>query len=249
MTFVREKKVSRKHIGRGILNTIIDNLPFEIHAPSYSFCGPGTKLAKRLARNDQPKNLLDSYCRDHDISYSLFRDESSRTIADRELAAKALQRFHSTDASLGEKIVALGVAGAMKAKTALGMGMKNEKQRKRQPRKKTNQIKGAALKTKQTKRKRQRVVPIAKRGGLLPLLLPILGALGALGGGAAGIAKAVQDSKANQQELAEQKRHNLAMEQATKGKGLYLKPYKGFGSRSNKGKGMYLAPFQKKKSS
>jgi hypothetical protein len=33
-------------IGKGLLNSAINSLPFEIHAPRYQFCGPGTKLEK-----------------------------------------------------------------------------------------------------------------------------------------------------------------------------------------------------------
>jgi hypothetical protein len=53
---------SRKHdvAGRGVLNTIINNLPFEAHIPGYQWCGPGTKIAKRLARGDKGVNLLDA---------------------------------------------------------------------------------------------------------------------------------------------------------------------------------------------
>lgn len=41
------------------LNKTIDSLPFELHIPGYNYCGPGTKLAARLARNSQPVNGLD----------------------------------------------------------------------------------------------------------------------------------------------------------------------------------------------
>lgn len=34
--------------GDGLLNKAINNLPFEMHLPKYNFCGPGTKLGKRL---------------------------------------------------------------------------------------------------------------------------------------------------------------------------------------------------------
>ena len=54
--------------GAGVLNTVINKLPFELHLPGYSYCGPGTKLRKRLARGDPPKNKLDSYCRDPNIA-------------------------------------------------------------------------------------------------------------------------------------------------------------------------------------
>jgi len=46
-----------------------------------------------------------------------------------------------------------------------------------------------------TKRRKKRILPVTKRGGILPLL-PLLGVVGSLAGGAAGIGKAVNDSKA-----------------------------------------------------
>ncbi|KAJ8945147.1 hypothetical protein NQ318_001612 [Aromia moschata] len=163
--------------GRGLLNTLINKLPVELHIPGYRYCGPGTKLEKRLERGDQGVNPLDEACKVHDIAYSQFKDTTSRNIADRELAEAATKRLKASDARLGEKIAAFGVANIMKAKSALG-------------------------------------------------------------GGAAGIAKAVNDSKANRQQLEEEKRHNLAMEAAATGKGLYLAPYK-------KGYGLYLSPNRK----
>jgi len=68
---------------------------------------------------------------------------------------------------------------------------------------------------------KKRILPVAKRGGVLPLL-PLLGVIGSLAGGAAGIAKVVNENKAAQRQLEELKRHNLAME----GRGVYLSPYK-----------------------
>lgn len=49
----------------------------------------------------------------------------------------------------------------------------------------------------------------------------MLGALGSLIGGAAGVAKAVNDGKAARRQLEELQRHNRAIE----GRGLYLAPY------------------------
>jgi len=94
----------------------------------------------------------------------------------------------------------------MKAKTKLGMGLKMTKTTKKTMKKKTV---------------KKRILPVAKRGGVLPIL-PMLGALGSLIGGAAGVAKAVNDRKAAQRQLQEMLRHNRAME----GRGLYLAPYK-----------------------
>lgn len=201
--------------GRGLVNTLINKLPFEAHLPSYNFLGPGTKLQKRLQRGDKGINPLDEAAKDHDIAYSQSQSLSDRHKADEILENKAWDRVKSKDASLGEKSAAWLVTNVMKAKRKLGMGIKKVK-------------KGGAL-TKKKRKSKKRIIPVPKQGGFLPLLLPILGALGALGGGAAGIAKAVNDSKAQQKEIEEQKRHNLAMEAAVKGKGLYLKPYKGYG--------------------
>ena len=73
-----------------------------------------------------------------------------------------------------------------------------------------------------------RVIKIPKTGGILPLI-PIfaaLSALGALSGGAAGIAKPVNDARAAKQQLTESQRHHKSMESIALGKGLYLRPYK-----------------------
>ncbi|KAJ8915544.1 hypothetical protein NQ315_012427 [Exocentrus adspersus] len=219
--------------GSGILDSIINNLPVELHIPGYRFCGPGTKLAKRLSRGDVSINGLDEACKEHDIAYS------------RE---KNLEQRHKADQNLGEKAAALAVATAMKVKTKLGMGCVNEKTKKRRDCKtgkrkaKSKRIGGSltfkdnikdaikvALKAVNKAKKKKkfikavRVIPIPKTGGFLPLI-PIfagLSALGALGGGAAGIAKAVNDAKDAKQKLEESKRHNVAMEQIAMGKGLY----------------------------
>lgn len=86
-----------------------------------------------------------------------------------------------------------------------------------------------------------RIVKIPKTGGFLPLI-PIfagLSALGTLTGGAAAIAKAVNDAKAAKIQLAEAQRHNKTMESIAIGKGLYMRPYKA-------GLGLFLNPAKKK---
>lgn len=203
--------------GSGLLNKLIDNLPIELHLPGYRFCGPGTKLSERLKKGEIGINPLDEACKEHDIVYSKSKENSTRSAADKILENKAFQRFKSSNTSVKERIAALGVASAMKAKRKLGMGLKKNKF-------KTKKGKGYSIRRKTKKAKR--IIPIPKKGGFLPLLFPILGALGALGGGAAGIAKAVNDAKANQAQLEELKRHNLVLENKTKGKGFYLAPFK-----------------------
>ena len=48
-------------------------IPWELHLPGYSFCGPGTNLDKRLDEADnpkpwsKPKNRVDEVCMKHDI--------------------------------------------------------------------------------------------------------------------------------------------------------------------------------------
>ncbi|KYN11797.1 hypothetical protein ALC57_16044 [Trachymyrmex cornetzi] len=66
-----------------LLNKTINALPFEVHIPGYQFCGPGTRLVKRLARGDRGINRLDAACREHDIAYSRSNHLTDRHIADR----------------------------------------------------------------------------------------------------------------------------------------------------------------------
>ena len=195
------------------MNGIINRLPIELHIPGYQFCGPGTRLLKRLARGDQGINPLDAACREHDIAYSSRKDLEGRHEADRALAERARERVFANDATFGEKAAATGVWTVMKAKTKLGMGVRRrigERRRRTTGRKR------------KSRGQRRRVLPIAKRGGFLPLLLPALSAIGALAGGAAGITKAVNDAKAARKQLEETLHHNRAME----GRGMYLAPYK-----------------------
>lgn len=125
---IRRRAVARK--GRGVLNTLINKLPVEIHIPGYQFCGPGTRLNKRLARGDRGINPLDAACKSHDIAYSQHQDLQRRHEADRTLSEFAWQRFRSKDAGIGEKAAALAITGIMKGKTKLGMGHVMRKRRR-----------------------------------------------------------------------------------------------------------------------
>lgn len=124
----KRKSASRKRrklSGKGLLNTLINKLPFEMHIPGgYQYCGLGTKLEKRLKRNDPGINELDRACKEHDIAYANTNNMKERHKADKELTKRAWKRVKSRDASLGERAAALGVSGIMKAKSALGMGLK-----------------------------------------------------------------------------------------------------------------------------
>jgi hypothetical protein len=136
-------QTSKQHCGKGFLNKVINNLPFELHLPGYRYCGPGTKLEKRLARGDPGINPLDSACKQHDIAYSQDRDNiAARNIADNILADKASKRIFAKDASVGERAAAILVSNVMKMKSKFGMGLRKSKKsplRKRKSSKKKPQ--------------------------------------------------------------------------------------------------------------
>ncbi|KAK9754691.1 Phospholipase A2-like domain [Popillia japonica] len=115
------------YFGSGLINSAINALPFELHIPGgYRYCGPGRKLRKRLVRGDKPINKLGAACMQHDVVYSQEKDLSKGHEADRILGNDATDRIKSSDASIGEKAAAVGVAGIMKAKVKLGMGLKGD---------------------------------------------------------------------------------------------------------------------------
>ncbi|XP_039308967.1 uncharacterized protein LOC120358532, partial [Solenopsis invicta] len=117
-------------------------------------------------------NPLDAACREHDIAYSQSKDLADRHAADNILAVSARKRITARDSTLGERAAAAAVWAAMRTKTKMGMGLKT----------KTRKKKKTTIK--------KRILQVAKRGGILPIL-PMLGTLGSFIGGAATVAKAV----------------------------------------------------------
>lgn len=215
---MQRNKIKNRYAGKGLLNKAINALPFELHLPGYQFCGPGTHLEQRLHRHEKGINPLDAACRQHDIQYSIHKDNlNARHKADKILENNAASRIISKNAKLAEKVAAAATWLAMKIKRKMGAGVRTAGGGKPSKKKKKKNV------------KKKRYIPAPnKYGGFLPLL-PLLGVLGSLAGGAAGIAKAVNDSKANSRQLAELQRHNRVLE----GRGLYLNPYKT--SQSGKG--------------
>lgn len=116
--------------GGSWITDALEKIPTELHIPGYNFCGPNTKLKQRLERGDRGINPLDEACLDHDISYSKTKDSKERHAADRVLADKAWSRVKSSNAKLGERLAALLVTGAMKAKVKLGGGLQLNKKPK-----------------------------------------------------------------------------------------------------------------------
>lgn len=187
------------------INRLIDALPFEIHAYKHNYCGPGTKLSKRLARGDRGINKLDEGCREHDIAYSQHRDLESRRKADLELSRLAGERFGAADASLGERATAALVKTAMVLKRKLGAGVKR-KGKKSRPRAKPR----IPL---------PRVLPLARsgtgrrRGGFVaPLAAVVTAGLGAI--------KTYKDLRNAKRVLDEQQRHHRALEQIARHRGV-----------------------------
>lgn len=122
------KKLLPKPVsGKGLINSLINNLPFEAHPPSYRFLGPGTKLEERLARGDKPLNKLDALARDHDIAYHENKDLKTRHDADYRLQEQAWHRVLDPKASLGERSMAYITTNLMKAKRKLGAGVRKNK--------------------------------------------------------------------------------------------------------------------------
>ena len=60
--------------GSNIIDNIIDKLPFELHVPFHSYCGPIPKLQKRINRGDPGNHALDEACKHHDIAYAESND-------------------------------------------------------------------------------------------------------------------------------------------------------------------------------
>lgn len=268
--------------GCGLVNSLINKLPFEFHLPGYQFCGPGTNVDERVARGEEGIDELDGGCKVHDITYKKNKDLKARHAADKKLLELAWRIAKSSQHSLRERANAWIIVNAMKIKLKLGMGISKRKGvkkrggelKEKKKKKKTitfgkivqaarNAIKNnktlpldkmtkqaylAAKRIVGKKRKSKffspRIIPLPKTGGFLPLL-PIfagLSALGTLTGGAAAIAKAVNDAKSAKEKLQESERHNKTMEAIAvgkKGDGLFLR-------REKNGYGLFLKRFNSK---
>lgn len=115
--------------GGDIVSWLQDKLnPNEIHIPGYQYCGPFTKLEKRLKRGDPGINRVDKACKKHDISYSKTKDTKERHIADEELLndLNAIENPTSGIFPLGEKQARAIIRPIIKAKKTFGMGCPNK---------------------------------------------------------------------------------------------------------------------------
>jgi hypothetical protein len=134
----------KTQFGGSILNTALNALPLpEMHLRSrsgaeqvpggsfndtgkYSFCGPFTKLQKRISQGYRGVNTLDQACLGHDIAYSKHKDTPTRNKYDDILSAGAAKiavdertpEYEKQDARLVNAIIA--------AKSRFGLGFKNK---------------------------------------------------------------------------------------------------------------------------
>lgn len=184
---LKKKKENKKEKkAYGLIDSIINKLP-EIHIPGYQYCGPGTKLEKRLSRGDPGINKLDAACKDHDIAYSNVSDSKERHKADKVLTARAFKRIYSSDAKLDERAAAALVTGLVGAKIGLSkiglglsatdskMAMKRKSRRTKKPRQQRarRQRRSIRKKTKTSSRRKgvrkqrrtARVLKVAQFGG------------------------------------------------------------------------------------
>ena len=126
----REKRISElmtlkpNKEGKGLINSLIDNMPIEAHLPGMQYAGPGTNLDLKLLQGVKPANKLDEAAMQHDIAYSKTNDLGKRHAADYKLQEDAWKRVKANDASLDEKANAWVVTNAMKVKRMLGAGVK-----------------------------------------------------------------------------------------------------------------------------
>lgn len=195
------------------INRTIDALPWELHLPFHQYCGPGTKLSRRLARGDPGINELDRSCREHDIAYSRHPDLENRRLADLELSRVAGERFRAADASLSERAAAALVKTAMVLKRKLGAGVKRRKRsRKTTPRVLPLARFGAGRRKRTTARVGRGRRP---RGGFVaPLAAALTAGLGAV--------KTYKDLRNAKRVLDEQQRHHRTLEQIARQRGVRI---------------------------
>lgn len=141
--YINELKLFLKSkTGSGLFNSMLKKFPLpEMHlnlpnnVPSeniengsfnnkgkYSYCGPGTKVQKRLKEGYQGINSLDKACKQHDIYYLKHKTTKERNAADDLLSKKASEiALDDNEPDYVRKDARL-VTGVMGMKSRFGMG-------------------------------------------------------------------------------------------------------------------------------
>ena len=136
---IKPSFVSMKGVGGSILNSLVSNLPIELHQfaekgedvpggsfnnqQKYSFCGPGTRYEQRIREGYQGINELDSMCKLHDKFYNENTDTKVRNISDLALAHRADEIANDPTYDAVQRKDASFISGIMKTKAKLGLGM------------------------------------------------------------------------------------------------------------------------------
>ena len=123
-------------VGGSFLNTLVNNLPFEMHLPGHNVTGPATKLCKRLKSDGTPNKLsipvnrVDNAAYHHELCYS----KHGNTKTKNQVCDKAIldELNGIVNPTLRERIDKARVGKLINAKVnfALGAPMKRKKNRK-----------------------------------------------------------------------------------------------------------------------
>jgi hypothetical protein len=102
---------SNENESSGYINSIINSLPVELHAPGYNFLGPGTKYKDRISgkfgsSNQHPINALDAAALLHDAAYTKYNDVHHRVKADKVLRQTAKEIYSNSTNPIGERSTA-----------------------------------------------------------------------------------------------------------------------------------------------
>lgn len=132
-TVINKKKPNSKNkgVGKGILNSIINSLPVEMHVPGYNYLGPGTKYDQRINGEygedyQLPVNALDAAAMMHDKAYKKL-DIASRTKADKALRKEAQMVYNNSYNPWNERATAYAVDKTFALKNLIGAGVSNKK--------------------------------------------------------------------------------------------------------------------------
>ena len=116
--------------GRGLINSAINKLPFEMHLPGHNFTGPGTNLKKRLDEHlnpkawSQPVNRVDQAAYHHDVCYLKNKDTATRNdVCDKNMLTEL---EHIKQPTLRERMDRGLVKQIIGAKVKFGLGLKKK---------------------------------------------------------------------------------------------------------------------------
>ena len=124
-------------VGKGIVNSVINKLPLELHLPGHSFTGPGTRLDKRLMADgrtphdwSKPINRVDQAAYKHDLCY---RDNKSTSVRNSVCDKKMLDDLKRIMNPSGRENLERGIVRKIiGTKKRFGLGyMEDEEKKKR----------------------------------------------------------------------------------------------------------------------